>query len=734
MAAMCLTFMAMAQKPKRMFSTERPPFAGVEWQTGELISLPDIDNPEGVVYNVENVGDKTYFSGRGACRTEDGRWVALYPASALRKWDSEFLYFNIPHEQRVNAKDKPMFSRTDVVSLDFNPLTAYLTFTIAPDAPPVKEVRVSTNKYISGSYKVELAKKSLLVLLDTGERFRDIVLKPQEEDGVMGPGDYTMSIYARVLPDGLTVEVMAEDGSVAVKRIVAETRLSLGNKKDLGVITKSHFRKPGKSLVGSAYDGVGVVFWADPENPQKGKVVAANADVMSWAEQNDLYGIHTFKENYELVHSTVSSLPEYQAGQDNFQAVRWCDRMRTEHGGNWHVPSATEMKYLFNTYYGKADAGFPENGQEYTDSESLQAAENFDAVIKSLGGEAMLARTKDYWICGQNSSGNMQYVRMSKFYNGHEVQTAHKYVRCVCDFEESSAADAGQVQVPLSDVARLLEEDKASKIVDVQWDTTYNVAPGLDYWQMRVQTDAFVALDVYLLRLDPAHGLDLRVAISDETTSSEWFRQNPAAMAVRMDTPSTPVYAAINADFCDNREPIKPRGPVHCNGKIWAPSYSIDPRFPLQALSYVGVTYDGRMTIAPSADYNSAKKTLKECTGAGVILISNSEIQGGYVNNPSRDPRTAIGYTSDNVVWILAVDGRHKGVEGMTYLEMASIFRTLGCEAAVNLDGGGSTQMLVKSPQTGKIEMRNWPSDPHNGFGGRERPRLNSWLVMKSQD
>jgi exopolysaccharide biosynthesis protein len=114
-----------------------------------------------------------------------------------------------------------------------------------------------------------------------------------------------------------------------------------------------------------------------------------------------------------------------------------------------------------------------------------------------------------------------------------------------------------------------------------------------------------------------------------------------------------------------------------------------------------------------------------------VILIQNHEIQGGYVDTPGRDPRTAVGYTSDNIVWILAVDGRHKGVEGMTYLEMASIFKALGCEAAVNLDGGGSTQMLVRNPQTESIEMQNWPSDPHNGFGGRERARLNGWVIMK---
>ena len=108
----------------------------------------------------------------------------------------------------------------------------------------------------------------------------------------------------------------------------------------------------------------------------------------------------------------------------------------------------------------------------------------------------------------------------------------------------------------------------------------------------------------------------------------------------------------------------------------------------------------------------------------------DSEIQGGLVNSSGRDPRTAIGYTSDNIVWMLAVDGRH-GTTGMTYAEMASIFKGLGCEAAVNLDGGGSTEMLVRNPETGTIDICNWPSDPTDGEGGQERPRLNAWAVVK---
>ena len=141
------------------------------------------------------------------------------------------------------------------------------------------------------------------------------------------------------------------------------------------------------------------------------------------------------------------------------------------------------------------------------------------------------------------------------------------------------------------------------------------------------------------------------------------------------------------------------------------------------------MTYEGEMTIGARENYESARSSLKECTGGGVILLEDSNIVGR--GSTSRDPRTAIGYTSRNIIWILTVDGRHKGTEGITYSEMSTIFFDIGCEAAVNLDGGGSAQMLTRDPLTGLLQMRNWPSDPTDGEGGEPRPRLTAWAIVK---
>ena len=59
--------------------------------------------------------------------------------------------------------------------------------------------------------------------------------------------------------------------------------------------------------------------------------------------------------------------------------------------------------------------------------------------------------------------------------------------------------------------------------------------------------------------------------------------------------------------------------------------------------------------------------------------------------------RTAIGVTANNKVIFFVCEGRSvtEGVKGMNMAMMANILKSLGCVDAMNLDGGGSTCMLV---------------------------------------
>ncbi len=61
-----------------------------------------------------------------------------------------------------------------------------------------------------------------------------------------------------------------------------------------------------------------------------------------------------------------------------------------------------------------------------------------------------------------------------------------------------------------------------------------------------------------------------------------------------------------------------------------------------------------------------------------------------------KNPRTAIGYTSNYEFIMVAVDGREHASVGMTLGELARMMKSFGCINAMNLDGGGSTVMYVQ--------------------------------------
>lgn len=93
-------------------------------------------------------------------------------------------------------------------------------------------------------------------------------------------------------------------------------------------------------------------------------------------------------------------------------------------------------------------------------------------------------------------------------------------------------------------------------------------------------------------------------------------------------------------------------------------------------------------------------KEIKHIISGGPYLLKEGEI---FIDTASeklnaiagRNPRTAIGYTKDNSLIMVTVDGRKEGSSGVTLAELAKIMSDLGCYEAINLDGGSSTVMYA---------------------------------------
>jgi exopolysaccharide biosynthesis protein len=114
--------------------------------------------------------------------------------------------------------------------------------------------------------------------------------------------------------------------------------------------------------------------------------------------------------------------------------------------------------------------------------------------------------------------------------------------------------------------------------------------------------------------------------------------------------------------------------------------------------------------------------------GAGPSLVKNSEIylttQGEEFGSDvasGRAPRTALGVTREGKILLVVVDGRRRSSVGFTLWELAQFMLDQGAVDAMNMDGGGSSQMIVGD------QTVNEPSD------GRERKMGAGIAIVKTK-
>ncbi len=112
----------------------------------------------------------------------------------------------------------------------------------------------------------------------------------------------------------------------------------------------------------------------------------------------------------------------------------------------------------------------------------------------------------------------------------------------------------------------------------------------------------------------------------------------------------------------------------------------------------------------PSSVFPEGAKEFKayNAIGGAGVLIHEGEIVNTWkqeclnVSADSRQPRTAIGSTEDGRLMLFVCEGRNvtPDVPGFTTGEVAEILKSIGCVEALNLDGGGSSCMLVNGKET----------------------------------
>ena len=194
-------------------------------------------------------------------------------------------------------------------------------------------------------------------------------------------------------------------------------------------------------------------------------------------------------------------------------------------------------------------------------------------------------------------------------------------------------------------------------------------------------------------------------AESQLTQPAELFGRYNALAAVNANA-----FAALDTDRSAfprwyEGQPVDIHGLVVSRGRIISPVEDMRTPFWLDALR--------KPNIGDPAEGVSAMEAISDWFSP--LLIRSWIIP--VATDAALHPRTALGF-DDSSAWLLlvVVDGRQPGFsEGVTLYELAKILQSEGCTQSINLDGGGSSIMLIR--ESGKeVRTVNSPS------GGTHRP------------
>lgn len=135
-----------------------------------------------------------------------------------------------------------------------------------------------------------------------------------------------------------------------------------------------------------------------------------------------------------------------------------------------------------------------------------------------------------------------------------------------------------------------------------------------------------------------------------------------------------------------------------------------------------------RRRLAPGAVLTIRTRTQPDLVGTptalggGPVLVRGGRAQPAQAyKSDERHPRSAFGWNAHHY-FLAVVDGRQPGWSmGLTLPQFATYLAGLGCEEAINLDGGGSTEVWLAG------EVLNRPCQ------GRERPTATGLAVLRKE-
>lgn len=259
-------------------------------------------------------------------------------------------------------------------------------------------------------------------------------------------------------------------------------------------------------------------------------------------------------------------------------------------------------------------------------------------------------------------------------------------------------------------------------------------APRLDTVRLRSSLEAApwspLFEDVALKIVDiPEYPLRIFIVRVPSPSTKEWvITTGPVSSEPWIDASTVRAFAqrydldlAINASYFQKRvqdDKVRPLGLWVVEGRRLNPSH---PTF-----SAFGQLQSGELLILGP---ESAPESLRWAVGGGVRILENGRVT---TQDTSIHPRTALGLTpSGDILFLVVIDGRQDHSRGLSLVDLAEIFRSLGTADAINLDGGGSSTLAARGSD-GRIQVLNSPWD-HRLYGGERAVATHLGLRARSR-
>ena len=184
------------------------------------------------------------------------------------------------------------------------------------------------------------------------------------------------------------------------------------------------------------------------------------------------------------------------------------------------------------------------------------------------------------------------------------------------------------------------------------------------------------------------------------------------------------VIAAVNGDFFDMFGNFAPSGPCVKDGRT---VFMGDERRPVLGLTAEGIPFIGELS-----EGDPRRGKLAQAVGGMPQILKDGmpyELLAGEPFGDMRHPRTAAGLGQGDLLILLVVDGRiPEHSNGVSLGDLALLMREMGAHDALNLDGGGSSILILN--QDRELKTMNRPADLVRPMDNLIREVFNTLIIV----